>query len=132
MVMSDPVADMLNRIRNATKAKFKSVDIPGSNLKTEIAKVLKNEGFIKNYKFTADDKQGTLRIFLKYGKGQTDIIVGLERISKPSRRVYLNSNEIKPVLNGMGIAIMSTSQGVMTGAQARKENIGGEILCHVW
>jgi small subunit ribosomal protein S8 len=132
MVMSDPVADMLNRIRNATKAKFKSVDIPGSNLKTEIAKVLKNEGFIKNYKFIADDKQGTLRIFLKYGKGQTDIIVGLERISKPSRRVYLNSNEIKPVLNGMGIAIMSTSRGVMTGAQARKENIGGEILCHVW
>ena len=132
MVMSDPVADMLNRIRNATKAKFKSVDIPGSNLKTEIAKVLKNEGFIKNFKFIEDDKQGTLRIFLKYGKGQTDIISGLERISKPSRRIYLNSKEIKPVLNGMGIAIISTSKGVMTGAQARRENIGGEILCQVW
>ena len=132
MVMSDPVADMLNRIRNAAKAKFNSVDIPGSNLKTEIAKVLKNEGFIKNYKFIEDDKQGTLRIYLKYGKDQSDIIIGLERISKPSRRVYLNSREIKPVLNGMGIAILSTSKGVMTGAQAKKENIGGEILCHVW
>ncbi len=132
MTMSDPIADMLTRIRNAGKAKFNSVDIPGSKLKTELAKVLKNEGYIKNYKFIKDGKQGILRVYLKYGEGQTHVIYRLERVSKPSRRVYANSKEIKPVFNGMGLAILSTSKGIMTDKMARKENVGGEILCNIW
>jgi small subunit ribosomal protein S8 len=132
MTMSDPIADMLTRIRNAGKAKFNSVDIPGSKLKTELAKVLKNEGYIKNYKFIKDGKQGILRVYLKYGEGQTHVIYRLERVSKPSKRVYANSKEIKPVFNGMGLAILSTSKGIMTDKMARKENVGGEILCNIW
>jgi len=132
MAISDPIADMLTRIRNAAKARFNSVDIPGSTLKTEVAKILKNEGFVRNYKFLKDGKQGILRVYLKYGEGQSNIIYGLKRISKPSRRVYVNCKEIKPVYNGMGIAILSTSKGVMTDKRARQEKVGGEILCHVW
>ena len=132
MAISDPIADMLTRIRNAAKAKFNSVDIPGSTLKTEVAKILKNEGFIRNYKFLKDGKQGILRVYLKYGEGQSNVIYGLKRISKPSRRVYVGCKEIKPVYNGMGIAILSTSKGVMTDKRARQEKVGGEILCHVW
>ncbi|MFC1828860.1 30S ribosomal protein S8 [Thermodesulfobacteriota bacterium] len=132
MSMSDPIADMLTRIRNAGKAKFSSVDIPGSKLKTELAKVLKDEGFIRNYKFIKDDKQGILRVYLKYGQGERNVIFGVERVSKPSRRVYVKSKDIKPVLNGMGIAILSTSRGIMTDKIARREKVGGEILCNVW
>jgi len=132
MAMSDPIADMLTRIRNAGKAKFKSVDIPGSRMKTEIAKVLKSEGFIRNYKFVSDNKQGMLRVYLKYGPDQTHSIFGLERVSKPSRRVYVKGNKIEPVLNGLGVVILSTSKGIMTDKSARRENIGGELLCHVW
>ncbi len=132
MSMSDPIADMLTRIRNAQKAKFNSVDIPGSRLKTELAKVLKNEGFIRNYKFIKDAKQGILRVYLKYGRGKADVIFGIERVSKPSRRLYVKAKDIKPVLNGMGIAILSTSKGVMTDKRARNENLGGEILCNIW
>ena len=132
MSMSDPIADMLTRIRNAGKAKFSSVDIPGSRLKTEIAKVLKNEGFIKNYKFLKDNKQGILRVYLKYGPGQTNAIYGLERVSKPSRRIYVKGKDIKPILNGMGIAILSTSKGIMTDKRARAEDVGGEVLCNIW
>ena len=132
MAISDPIADMLTRIRNAAKAKFNSVDIPGSALKIELAKILKNEGYIRNYKFLKDGKQGILRLYLKYGTGQANVIYGLKRISKPGRRVYVKSKEIKPVFNGMGIAILSTSKGVMTDKKARQENEGGEILCHVW
>ena len=132
MSMSDPIADMLTRIRNAAKAKFNSVDIPGSKLKNELAKVLRDEGFIRNYKFIKDNKQGILRVYLKYGPGQSNIIIGLKRISKPSRRVYVKSKDVKPVLNGMGIAILSTSKGVMTDKRARREKVGGEILCNVW
>ena len=132
MAISDPIADMLTRIRNAAKARFNSVDIPGSTLKTEVAKILKNEGFVRNYKFLKDGKQGILRVYLKYGEGQSNIIYGLKRISKPSRRVYVNCKEIKSVYNGMGIAILSTSKGVMTDKRARQEKVGGEILCHVW
>lgn len=132
MSMSDPIADMLTRIRNAGKAKFNSVDIPGSKLKIELAKVLRSAGFIRNYKFIKDDKQGVLRVYLKYGPGQSNAILGLERVSKPSRRVYVKSKDIKTVLNGMGIAILSTSKGIMTDKRARKENVGGEILCNVW
>ena len=132
MAVSDPIADMLTRVRNGAKAKFNSVDVPGSKLKTELAKILKEEGFIKNYKFLKDGKQGILRIYLKYGAGQSNVIYGLKRISKPSRRVYVNSKEIKPVYNGMGIAILSTSKGVMTDKKARQEKVGGEVLCQVW
>ena len=132
MSMSDPIADMLTRIRNASRAKFNSVDIPGSRMKTELAKVMRNEGFIRNYKFIKDDKQGILRVYLKYGQGQSNVIIGLKRVSKPSRRVYVKSKDIRPVLNGMGIAVLSTSQGVMTDRQARKEKLGGEVLCNIW
>ena len=132
MTISDPIADMLTRIRNAAKAKFKSVDIPGSRLKTDLAKVLVEEGFIRNYKFIKDNKQGTLRVYLKYGEGQANTIFGIERVSKPSRRVYVKAKEIKPVLNGLGVAILSTSKGIMTDKSARKDNLGGEIICNVW
>jgi small subunit ribosomal protein S8 len=132
MAMSDPIADMLTRIRNAGKAKFNSIDIPGSKLKTDLARVLKDEGFIRNYKFIKDNKQGILRVYLKYDEEQTNTIIGLERVSKPSRRFYVKSKDIKPVLNGMGVGILSTSKGIMTDKQARSENLGGEILCNIW
>ena len=132
MAMSDPISDMLTRIRNAGKAKFNSVDIPGSKLKVELARILKNEGYIRNYKFLADEKQGILRVYLKYDQGQTSAIYSLKRISKPSKRAYVKSKDVKPVYNGMGIAILSTSHGIMTDRQARKENIGGEVLCTIW
>ena len=132
MAMSDPIADMLTRIRNAGKAKLNSVDIPGSKLKTEVAKVLKNEGFIKNYKSLKDDKQGILRVYLKYGQDRNNAIFGIERISKPGRRTYVKSNELKPIFSGMGIAVLSTSKGLMTDKKAAKEKLGGEVLCKVW
>ena len=127
MVMSDPIADMLTRIRNAGKAKFNSVDIPGSKLKVELARVLKDEGFIRNCKFIKDKKQGILRVYLKYDEKETHAIYGLERVSKPSRRVYARSDDLKPVLNGMGIAILSTSTGIMTDKKARAKNVGGKF-----
>lgn len=132
MAISDPIADMLTRIRNATKAKFNSADVPASKLKTELARVLKDEGYIKNYKFIQDGKQGILRIYLKYGPGQKATIYGIERVSKPSRRVYTKSKDIQPVFNGMGISILSTSRGIMSDKKARQENVGGEILCNIW
>ncbi len=132
MAMSDPIADMLTRIRNAGKAKFAKVDIPGSKLKVEMAKVLHKQGFIKNFKFVEDNKQGVLRVYLKYTSDESHVILGIERVSKPSRRVYEKSKDIKPVLNGMGISMISTSKGIMTDKQARKENLGGEVLCKVW
>jgi len=132
MATSDPIADMLTRVRNAASAKFNRVDIPGSRVKSEIAKILKTEGYIRNYKFIKDDKQGILRLYLKYVSDQQSVIFGLERVSKPSRRVYLKSKDIKPVLSGMGVSIISTSKGMMTDKTARKENIGGEVLCNIW
>jgi len=132
MATSDPIADMLTRIRNAASAKFNRVDIPGSRVKSEIAKILKSEGYIRNYKFIKDGKQGILRLYLKYGPDQQSVIFGLERVSKPSRRVYLKSKDIKPILSGMGVSILSTSKGMMSDKSARKENIGGEILCNIW
>jgi small subunit ribosomal protein S8 len=132
MAITDPIADLLTRVRNAGKAKFSSVDVPGSKLKIEIVKILKDEGFIRNYKFLKDGKQGILRIYLKYGPGQKSVIFGIKRISKPGRRMFTGSKDIKPVYNGMGIAILSTSKGVMTDARARKENVGGELLCNIW
>lgn len=132
MSMNDPIADMLTRVRNAGKAKFNSVDIPGSKMKTELAKVLKAEGYIRNYKFIKDGKQGILRVYLKYDERQTHSILELKRVSKPSKRRYLRAKDVQPVYNGMGIAILSTSKGIMTDKLARKENIGGEIVCTVW
>lgn len=131
-MFSDPLADMLTRIRNAGQAKHKSVDIPGAMLKVALADVMKQEGYIKNYKFIKDNRQGVLRIFLKYDAGEKHVIDGLERVSKPSRRVYVGSDEIRPVLNGLGISVLSTSKGVMTDVQAKKQNIGGEVLCNIW
>ena len=132
MTMSDPIADMLTRIRNAAKARFNSVDIPGSKLKNELAKIMKDEGFIRNYKFVKDGKQGILRIYLKYGPDRESVIYGLKRISKPSRRVYVKGKNVKPVMNGMGVAILSTSKGIMSDKKARSENVGGEIICNIW
>ena len=132
MSMSDPIADMLTRIRNAGTAKFNSVEIPGSKLKLEIARILKEQGFINKFSFTEDSKQGILKVFLKYTDTQENAIYGIERISKPSRRQYVKAKDINPVLNGLGINILSTSKGIMTDKTAKKENVGGEILCKVW
>ncbi|RJP83501.1 MAG: 30S ribosomal protein S8 [Desulfobacteraceae bacterium] len=132
MSMSDPIADMLTRIRNAGRAKLKSVDIPGSKIKNSIAIVLKDQGYIKNFKFITDEKQGILRIYLKYNEKNIHAIYGIERVSKPSLRNYVSSKDIKPVLNGMGISVLSTSKGIMTDKQAKAVNIGGEILCNIW
>jgi small subunit ribosomal protein S8 len=132
MTLSDPIADMLNRVRNAGKAKFNSLDIPGSKIKTEIAKVLKREGYIRNYKFIKDNKQGILRIYLKYDRNQKSAIYFLKRVSKPSRRVYVKNEDVEPVFNGTGISIISTSRGIMTDKEARAAKVGGEILCNIW
>lgn len=132
MTLSDPIADMLNRVRNAGKAKFNSLDIPGSKIKTEIAKVLKREGYIRNYKFIKDTKQGILRIYLKYDRNQKSAIYFLKRVSKPSRRVYVKSEDVQPIFNGTGISIISTSRGIMTDKEARASKVGGEILCNIW
>ena len=132
MALTDPIADMLTRIRNAGKAKFNSADIPGSVMKTEIAKVMKNEGFIRNYKFMKDGKQGILRVYLKYREDQSHVILELKRVSKPSRRVYVGAKDVKPIYNGLGVAILSTSKGILTDKQARKENVGGEVICTIF
>lgn len=132
MAMSDPIADMLTRVRNAGKAKFSSVDIPGSKMKFELAKLLKDEGYIRNYKFIKDNKQGVLRVYLKYNDKQEHSILSIDRVSKPSKRVYMKGKDIKPVYSGLGIAVLSTSKGIMTDKQAREKNIGGEIICNVW
>ncbi len=132
MSISDPIADMLTRIRNAGKAKFSTVDIPGSRIVIEIARLLKEQGYIKNYKFVKDNKQGVLKVYLKYDGQNEHTICGLKRVSKPSIRRYVGAKDIKPVLNGIGTAILSTSKGVMTDKQAREANVGGEVLCHIW
>lgn len=132
MTMSDPISDMLTRIRNAGRARHASTDIPGSNLKLALARVLKEEGFIRNYKYIKDNKQGVIRIYLKYDNQNQHVIYGIERVSKPSRRVYVGSKEIRPVLKGLGISVLSTSRGVMTDKRARNEKLGGEVLCNIW
>ncbi len=132
MAITDPIADMLTRIRNASKARFSKVDIPSSAVKVEIARVLKDEGYIKNYKVTADERQGVLRVYLKYGANQAPALKSIVRISKPGRRVYVKSDAVKPVLNGLGTAILTTSSGVMTDKDARRKNVGGELVCKIW
>ncbi|HHV93932.1 MAG TPA: 30S ribosomal protein S8 [Firmicutes bacterium] len=132
MVMTDPIADMLTRIRNAHSAKHDSVDIPVSKLKVEVARILKEEGYVRDYKVIDDGKQGVLRIYLKYGPNKKLVISGIKRISKPGLRVYAKKDEIPRVLGGLGIAILSTSKGVMTDRAARQLGVGGEVLCYVW
>jgi small subunit ribosomal protein S8 len=132
MSMSDPLADMLTRLRNAVMVKFDSVKMPKSNVKVSIAKVLKDEGFISDYHVTDEGVQGTLILDLKYGSNKEPVIVGIKRISKPGLRKYAKVNDISQVLNGLGIAIISTSNGIVTDKIARANNTGGEILCEVW
>jgi small subunit ribosomal protein S8 len=131
-MMTDPIADMLTRIRNGILAKHEKVDIPASNLKVELARILKEEGYIQNYKKLDDDKQGVLRLFLRRAGDGSQVILGLQRVSKPGRRIYVNKNDIPKVQAGLGINILSTSRGLMTGKQAIREGVGGEILCNVW
>lgn len=132
MVISDPIADMLTRIRNANNVKHGTVEIPASNEKMAIANILLDEGFIKNVEYIDDDKQGTIKVTLKYGENKQKVITGLKRISKPGLRVYAKKDEVPKVLGGLGIAIISTSQGVVTDKVARGNGIGGEVLCYVW
>jgi small subunit ribosomal protein S8 len=132
MSMSDPVADMLTKIRNGIMASHDTVDIPSSRLRINIAKILKSEGFVKNYKVTSDKGRGIIKIFLRYDENGEPIISGLKRVSKPSCRVYAKNEKIPLVQNGFGINILSTSKGVMTDKQARKMKLGGEILCAIW
>ena len=132
MVVTDTIADMLTRIRNANGMRYSEVSIPASNLKISLAKILKDEGFIEDYKVLKDDVQGTIVVTLKYGENKERVITGLKRISKPGLRVYAKASEVPKVLNGLGIAIISTSRGVMTDKEARKENLGGEVLCYIW
>jgi len=131
-MMTDPIADMLTRIRNASKAKHEKVDIPSSKMKVEIAKILKDEGYVKNVKLVKDRRQGLIRVYLKYTEDEAPVIQGLKRVSKPGCRVYTGNDSIPRVLNGLGTAILSTPMGIQTGKQAKKDNVGGEVICHVW
>ena len=132
MTMTDPIADMLTRVRNANMVKHETVDVPASNMKKEIARILLEEGFVRGYDVIEDEKQGIIRIQLKYGQSGERVIQGIKRISKPGMRVYTNAYEVPKVLNGLGISIISTSKGILTDRQARKENVGGEVICYVW
>jgi len=132
MAMSDPLADMLTRIRNANTAKHSKVDIPASRMKVSLAKILKSEGYIRNYKLLKDQGHGTLRIYVKYDESNQGVITGIKRVSKPGRRVYVKKKDIPFVLNGMGVAVLSTSKGILADREARKENVGGEYLCSIW
>ncbi|CEG24408.1 30S ribosomal protein S8 [Planococcus massiliensis] len=132
MTMTDPIADMLTRIRNANMVRHEKLELPASNVKKEIAEVLKREGFVRDVEYVEDDKQGMIRIFLKYGANNERVITGLKRISKPGLRVYAKTDEVPRVLNGLGIALVSTSQGLVTDKEARAKKIGGEIIAYVW
>lgn len=132
MAMTDPIADMLTRVRNANNAKHKEVLIPSSNIKKAIANILLEEGYISKVEFIEDNKQGEIKITLKYDGNNDKVIAGLKRISKPGLRIYASGTQVPKVLNGLGVAIISTSKGVMTDKDARKNNVGGEVLCYVW
>lgn len=131
-MMTDPIADMLTRLRNGNTARLEKVDIPASRMKLEIAKILKEEGYIKGYKVLKDKKQGVLRISLKYSQNSERVITGLKRISKPGRRVYVDKDNLPRVMGGIGVGIVSTSGGVKSDRSCRREGIGGEVICHVW
>ncbi|MCU9594045.1 30S ribosomal protein S8 [Caldibacillus thermolactis] len=132
MVMTDPIADLLTRIRNANMVRHESLEVPASKLKKDIVEILKREGFIRDAEYIEDNKQGIIRIFLKYGPNNERVITGLKRISKPGLRVYAKADEVPKVLNGLGIAIISTSSGVLTDKEARAQKVGGEVLAYVW
>ncbi|HZK57013.1 MAG TPA: 30S ribosomal protein S8 [Clostridia bacterium] len=132
MTMTDPIADMLTRVRNASMAKHETVDIPASNSKKEIANILLEEGFIRGFDFIEDGKQGIIRIQLKYGRNKEKIITGIKKISKPGLRVYAKKDEVPKVLGGLGIAIISTSKGIVTDKIARNEGVGGEVIAYIW
>ena len=132
MHITDTIADMLTRIRNALSAKHDSVDVPASNMKKTIAQILLDEGYIKSFQIIEDGKQGIIRIQLKYGANKTPVITGLRRVSKPGLRIYTSCEEMPKVMKGLGIALISTSKGIMTDKEARKANIGGEILAFIW
>ncbi|MDD2585975.1 MAG: 30S ribosomal protein S8 [Syntrophomonadaceae bacterium] len=132
MVMTDPVADFLTRIRNGNMVMHETVEIPSSNTKKGIADILKTEGYIKDYEYIEDGKQGIIRVYLKYGPNRAKVITGLKRISKPGLRVYVKKDEIPKVLSGLGTAIISTSQGLMSDKNARKKGLGGEVICYIW
>ena len=129
---SDPVADLLTRIRNASRAEHEKVDVPSSRLKVRVCEILKDEGFIKNFRVLEDTKQNVLRVYMKYGPGNEKVISGLVRVSKPGRRVYVTHDKVPSILAGMGVAIVSTSRGVVTDRDARKQKVGGEVLAYVW
>ena len=131
-MVTDPVADMLTRVRNGSLAEHEKVDIPSSRLKVRLAEILKEEGFIKNFRLIEDKRQGVLRIYLKYGPAQERVISGLRRVSKPGKRRYVGADRIPSVLGGMGVAILSTPQGLLTDRESRKAKVGGEVLCYVW
>ena len=132
MQITDTIADMLTRIRNANSAKHPTVDVPASNMKKQIAQILVDEGYIKSFRVIDDDKQGVIRITLKYTENKSQVITGLRRVSKPGLRIYSNSKDMPKVMKGLGVAIVSTSKGVMTDKEARKENVGGEVLAFIW
>lgn len=132
MVMTDPIADFLTRIRNANMAKHESLEVPASKIKRDIAEILKDEGFVRDVEYIDDDKQGIIRVFLKYGKGNERVISGIRRISKPGLRSYVKADAVPKVLNGLGIAILSTSEGVITDKEARAKKIGGEVIAYIW
>lgn len=132
MSVTDPIADLLTRIRNANQMRYNEVVVPSSNVKLKIVEILKNEGYITNYKIEKNEVQDNIIITLKYGQNKERVISGLKRISKPGLRVYAKAEEVPTVLNGLGISIVSTSKGIMTGKEARKENLGGEVLAYVW
>ena len=131
-MVTDPIGDMLTRIRNGSLAEHEKVDIPSSKLKVRIAELLKAEGFIKNFRLIEDKRQGILRVYLKYGPDQERVITGLRRVSKPGRRLYVGADKIPSVLGGMGVAVLSTPRGVLPDREARRQRIGGEVLCFVW
>jgi small subunit ribosomal protein S8 len=130
--MTDPIADMLTRIRNATLVKREMVEMPASKIKCEIARILKEEGYIRDFTFIEDDKQGVLRLFLKYGTKREQVVSGLRRISRPGLRVYASHDKVPRVLGGLGVAILSTSKGLMTDKDARNARVGGEVMCYIW
>ena len=132
MSMTDPIADLLTRIRNALIVRHEKVDLPSSKVKVAIVRILKEEGYIKNFKVIKDNKQGVLRIFLKYTDENQPVIKGLQRISKPSRRIYVGHDEIAPTLSGLGVGIISTSKGIMADHEAKGQRVGGEVICSVW
>lgn len=130
--MTDPIADFLTRIRNANMVYQEKVEVPASRVKRALAEILKNEGYIKSYEYVEDNKQGILRLYLKYGPNREKVITGLKRISRPGLRVYAKKGEVPRVLGGLGIAVISTSKGILTDKEARREGVGGEVICYIW